>query len=124
MGDDATGTPIDEPREEIRNLKDTLRTESYKRDVTNAAEQLLLESPIVKMGKWCLLLAIVTGMAVWIGSSVYGTIQLKSIADRTGETLRQFDEKMSGRTKQIDDDATAAKSKSEGQRSLMLLGTP
>lgn len=109
MGDNAMGTSIDELRDEIRNLKDALRTESYKRDVVSAAEQLLLESPVVRLGKWFLLLAITTGLAVWIGGSVYGGIQLKSIADRTGEILRQFDQKMQEQTKQVDDDATKAR---------------
>ncbi|SRR5713101_263355 len=91
--------------DEIRALKEALRmTDGYKRDLANAAEKVLLDSPLVKMGKWFLFLAIVTGMAVWIGGSIYGGIQLKGIADRTAE----IEQKMAQRTKEIDDQATAA----------------
>jgi gas vesicle protein len=100
--DDATQTKIEE---EIRALKDALRmTDGYKRDLTNAAEKVLLDSPVVKMGKWFLLLAIVTGMAVWIGGSIYGAIQIRGIEDRTAV----IEQKMAERTKEIDEQATEA----------------
>jgi hypothetical protein len=99
--------------EEIRALKDALRmTEGYKRDLRNAAEEVLLDSALVKMGKWFLLLAIVTGMAVWIGGSVYGAIQLKGIDDRTAEIERKIAE----RTKEIDARANAAAGAIENQK--------
>src|ERR1022692_2424383 len=76
-------------------------TDGYKRDLTIAAEQVLLNTPLVKIGKWFLLLAIVTGMAVWIGGSIYGLLQVKSVQDRTDEIVRQVEVKMATRTKEI-----------------------
>jgi hypothetical protein len=111
--DAAAQTKIEE---EIRALKDALRmTEGYKRDIANAAEQVLLDSPLVKMGKWFLLLAIVTGMAVWIGGSIYGAIQLKGIEDRTAE----IEKKMAERTKEIDDQAAVTLKEMANQKTVV-----
>lgn len=102
--------------EEIHALKDALRmTEGYKRDLTKAAEQVLLDSPVVKMGKWFLLLAIVTGMAVWIGGSIYGAIQLRGIDARTAE----IKEKMTEKIKEIDDLTNAARNTIEKQKTVV-----
>jgi hypothetical protein len=99
MGGDDTPNQIEEMKVEIRALKDALRmTDGYKRDLTIAAEQVLLNTPLVKIGKWFLLLAIVTGMAVWIGGSIYGVLQVKSVQDRTDEIVRQVEAKMATRT--------------------------
>lgn len=122
MAEGASQPAIDELKGEIRALKDALRmTEGYKRDLTNIAEKVILESPIVTMGKWFLLLAIVTGMAVWVGGSIYGGIQVKSIADRTDEILGQFDKKMKERTKQIDDDTAEARGKIKEQETAVVV---
>src|ERR1017187_7377180 len=109
MGDDVGLNQLEEIKVEIRALKDALRmSDGYRRDLTIAAEQVLLNTRLVKIGKWFLLLAIVTGMAVWIGGSIYGVLQVKSVQDRTEEIVRQVEAKMATRTKEIDDAATAA----------------
>jgi|ERR1017187_4901339 hypothetical protein len=121
MGDDVGLNQLEEIKVEIRALKDALRmSDGYRRDLTIAAEQVLLNTPLVKIGKWFLLLAIVTGMAVWIGGSVYGVIQVKSTQDRTDEIVRQVEAKMATRTKEIDDAATAARGEIDKKTNVVI----
>jgi len=87
-------------------------TDGYKRDLTNAAEQVLLDLPLVKMGKWFLLLAIVTGMAVWLGGSIYGAVQLRGIDERTAA----IESKIAARNQEINDVATKARSAIENAK--------
>jgi len=79
MGDDNNKIePIDQLKasvkdlqEEIASLRTSLRmTDGYKRDMATAAEEVILKSPLVVIGKWCLGSAIAIGVAVWLGGSI------------------------------------------------------
>ena len=118
MGEeDATTVSIRAMQAEIATLKDALRlTEAYKRDMATAAQQVLLNDPLVKWGKWFLGLAITIGLVIWLGGSIYQGIQVKSIDARTAEMEQQIDKKLGERTKAIDERAAEAKGAIEGKQ--------
>jgi hypothetical protein len=54
------------------------------------AEDVILNLPIVRFGKWFLSGAIAVGIAVWIGGAIFGAVQIKSVQEQSQATLQEI----------------------------------
>ena len=103
---DNRNAEIEKLQLEVAELRQASRlAEVYKRDLQHTAEEVILDLPIVRIGRWILAGAITAGIAVWIGGAIYGTVQIRSVQQQAAETLNEI--------RRIEKDVTDAQAKIE-----------
>jgi len=113
MGDE--GNNLQLRIEALEGELHTLQAAVYKRDLARAAEEVIFNSPFVRMGMRYLGTAITLGVVVWIGGTIYSGIQIKGVQEQAAEVKRQMSDfqteverRLAEQTKRIDDDARTA----------------
>jgi len=86
---------LDTLRKEIADLKEVInQSDGLRSTIRSAAEQALLESTLVKWGKWLLGTVIAAGFAVWFGGVIYSGIQIKSLQEQSKAALQEMREEL------------------------------